>query len=85
MLQISSVQQAGNASRPPSVTPGSLLKDLEQERIATITQDLHDGRLLKLDDESVQKIKAVADPKTQKGGYGDVYFSKYLNIVYLYV
>ena len=47
------------------------------ERTVTIKQDLHDGRLLKLDEESVQMIKAAADPKTQKGGYGNVYFSKY--------
>ena len=78
MLQISSVQQAGNAPRPPSATP--MLKQFGQERIATITQDLHDGRLLKLDNKSVQIIKAGADPNTQKGGYGDVYLSKYSHI-----
>ena len=80
MLQISSVQQAGNASRPPSVTPMPLLEQLGQQRIAIITQDLHDGRLLKLDNKSVQIIKAGADPNTQKGGYGDVYLSKYSHI-----
>jgi len=54
----------------------SLIK-FGDERTVTIKQDLHDGRLLKLDEESVQMIKEQADPKTQKGGYGNVYFSKY--------
>lgn len=48
-------------------------------------QDLHDGRLIELDEESVQIIKDQADPKIQTGGYGDVYFSKYSNIIYLQV
>ena len=74
MLQLSS---ARHASRAPSRTPMPSLIKFGDERTVTIKQDLHDGRLLKLDEESVQMIKEQADPKTQKGGYGNVYFSKY--------